>query len=263
MYGAIVGKAVGVYRRRHRVLVQRRYDTRKCRVRRAYRVYNVGGYWLPTKVVRPYIPFTDRVVGGLSSRGFGRGEHALRVLEAGVARPFGSHVAESSFGGERCDEACVGESHGFVRGDQPSSQGDRAFAPGASIASSTFDDSGVGGDEDTLARLFRRVEWRFCAEFLTPCELIRLTHTHRLEVPDWLWRSVWSGSNPRVACQVCYLVEVRGALALARSILTERAALMCAAALYRLGYREALFELFRFTRVYRKYCFATDTINMI
>ncbi len=98
------------------------------------------------------------------------------------------------------------------------------------------------------------MEWTLITPFLTPIDLIRLSHTHKINVPSFCWKEAWhTGKSPcyHTACRVSYLVDKHGAMTLADSILTVHAALCAVVALWQLGYTEACISLARFPRVHR------------
>ena len=96
------------------------------------------------------------------------------------------------------------------------------------------------------------MEWTLLADYLTPVEFLRLTHTHRMDVPAHCWKTLCpTAPCPRTACRVLYLVDRHGAEALADSILTESAAMRAVPVLWKCGETAACIRLARFARVHR------------
>ena len=254
MYGIVNCSRASSYWRHHPIQFQKYQNPRRG-----------GTWWTHTqyKAVRrrrggsalsPNLPQFDGMVRGVSTRRTRRRKYPLRQLEKGTPSELWKNFTKLAFRRQCCKQTRSRVAHGFVRRNKQVAQGHCSFAKRAAVAAPHFCVSRVGGNESKTPLIFRSTHWTLVAPYLTPLELVRLSHTHKLQVPDICWQQTWtSGKVPcyRTACQVCYLVDKFDACMLARSILTERAAVRAFVALWQLGHTEACIELARFPRVHR------------
>ena len=254
MHGKSNLRRASQYRRRYSIHVQKCQDPRRSGAWRSYSKYHAPRGRRTHPPVPKNIPIVDGLVGSLFKGRLGRREYPLRLVEARAAHQIWENFAKLTVRRQCCQQTQSGVAHGFVRRDQSVTQNNCASPERTPAAASDLCVSAVGGNEVTTPRIFRRQEWTLLAPYLTPLELIRLSHTHKLDVPDICWKQAWHhGKVPcyRTACRVQFLVDQHGACMLARSILTVGAAMRAVVALWQLGQTEACIELARFPRVHR------------
>ena len=254
MYGKSHSRRAFKNRRRHTIFLQKYQNPRRGGSRRSYTEYHTQRCRRTKTVVRKNLSILDGLVRSVPERGVRGREYPLRLMEARAAHQLWENFTKLTVRRQCGKQTQSGITNGLVRGDQSTPQSDCASPAGTSVAAPNLCVSAVGRNEVTTPGIFRRQEWTLLAPYLTPVEFIRLSHTHKLSVPDFCWKQAWHHGKVycyRTACRVQFLVHKYGAMTLAQSILTEGAAMRAMVALWQLGHTEACIALARFPRVHR------------
>lgn len=254
MYGKSYLRRASKYWRHNPIHLQICKNTRRSGAWRTYSKYHASRGRRSDTFVPKNLSLADGMVGSLFKGRLGRRKYPLRLLEARAAHELWENFTKLTVRRQCSQQTQSRFANGSIRRNQQVTQNNCTSQKRTPVATPHLRVSPVRGNETTTPGFFRRQEWTLLAPYLTPLELIRLSHTHKLQVPDICWQQAWHhGKVPcyRTACRVHYLVDKHSAMALANSILTVGAAMRAFAALWQLEQTEACIALARFPRVHR------------